>query len=76
MYPRTHPLLGSMATCQSLKKVEGEVFSAGRIVYEQEMDPDSVVFYVQKMDATLGSGQVLVVVADVFLLKEAKTERS
>jgi hypothetical protein len=34
MYPRTHPLLGSMATCQSEKKVEGEVYSAGRIVYE------------------------------------------
>jgi hypothetical protein len=54
------------------KEIDGEVISAGKIVYEQEMDPDSVVFYVQQMDATLGMGQVLVVVADVFVPKATK----
>jgi hypothetical protein len=73
MYPSSHPLLGSMASCQTAKKVEGEVFPPGKIVYEQEMDPGSVDFYLQSIDAALGTSndQVLIVAMDVYVPKEA-----
>ena len=74
MYPSSHPLLGSMASCQTAKKIDGEVSSPGKIVYEQAMDPDSVDFYLQPIDATLGksNGQVLIVAMDVYVPKEVK----
>jgi hypothetical protein len=77
MYPRTHPLLGSMATSQQAKKVDGEVNSPGRIVYEQEMDPNSVVFYLQPLDVSIAgiNAQFLIVVCDVYVPKEDKKGR-
>jgi hypothetical protein len=71
-YKRTDPLLGSMAASQEVKKVDDDVISPGKIVYGQDMDPDSVMFFLQPMDSKLGNGQVLVVVADVFVPKEVR----
>ena len=77
MYPRTHPLLGSMATSQQAKKVDGEVNSPGRIIYDQDMDPNSVEFYLQPLDLSIVgiNAQFLIVVCDVFVPKEDKKGR-